>query len=393
MSAEPFAFLGRAFRPFFLAASVHAAAMIPWWVLTWLGVTSTPSWVDPMAWHAHEMLFGFVAAAIAGFLLTAAPVWSGGPALVGAPLLALFALWLAGRIAFVFAGWLPLGLVAALDVAFLPAVALAAFRTLRGSGQWRNHALVGIVLALAFANAATHAEALGLASGAATRALRSSVDVVVVLILVIGGRLTPAFTRNTFRSAGIERTIRSRPALEAIAIGTTAALAVTRLTIGHGVPSGVLATIAGCATLGRLLGWQSWQTRSDPLLWSLHAGAAWIAVGLLLVGASDLGGPVPPGAGLHSLTIGSIAGTILAVMTRVGLGHTGRALELPRGVVWCFVLLHGAAIARVSAFFAPSALYPALLWTSGLAWSGAFLLFAIAYRSILIRPRPDGKPG
>jgi uncharacterized protein involved in response to NO len=133
--------------------------------------------------------------------------------------------------------------------------------------------------------------------------------------------------------------------------------------------------------------------RSDPLLWSLHAGSAWVAAGLLLVGASDLGAAVPATAGLHALTAGAMGSTILAVVTRVGLGHTGRPLELPRGVVWSYVLVHAAAVARVAVPFAPGGAARALLVASGLAWAAAFAIFAIRYAPILTRPRPDGRPG
>ena len=157
--------------------------------------------------------------------------------------------------------------------------------------------------------------------------------------------------------------------------------------------TGVLGVVAGLLAATRLLGWQSWQTRFDPLLWSLHAATAWVAVGLLLVGVGDLGDPIPATAGLHALTTGAIGGAIVAVATRVGLGHTGRPLELPTGVVWCYVLVHGAAVARVATPFAPGEGQRVLLVASALAWAAAFALFAVRYWPILTSPRPDGKPG
>jgi uncharacterized protein involved in response to NO len=383
----------RAFRPFFLAAAVHATFVVPWWVFVWLGVLPAPGWLLPGWWHGHEMMFGFVAAAIAGFLLTASPVWSGGPALRGRPLVALVALWIAGRAAFHTAGLLPLGWVAAVDIAFLPAVAAVVVRTLRGSGQHRNYAVVGIVVVLALANAAMHAEALGFATGIASHGLRFAIDAVVVLILVIGGRITPAFTRNALRLRGIERPVRSRPWVDGLAIASAGALAVASATSGRSVATGLLAAIAGLATAARLAGWQSWHTRSDPLLWSLHAASAWLVVGLLLVAAADLGTVVPGAAGLHALTAGGMAAAILAVMTRVGLGHTGRALVLPSGVVWCHALVYFAALARIAATFVATERQLVLLVVSALAWAAAFGWFAVRYAPILTRPRPDGRPG
>jgi uncharacterized protein involved in response to NO len=344
-----------------------------------------------MWWHGHEMVFGLVAAAIAGFLLTASPVWTGGPALTGKPLAALVALWATGRIALAAASILPRALVAGLDVAFLPAVSLAVLRTLRGSRQYRNYGIAALLLVLALANAAMHAEALGLLSDLAGRALRFAVDVVVVLLLVIGGRITPAFTQNALRRRGSDAVVRSSPWLNAAAVGAAGALALASLLFGRGAETGVLAAIAGLAAAARLAAWQSWETRSDPLLWSLHAGAAWAAAGLLLVAASDLGAPIPPSAGLHALTAGAIATTILAVMTRVGLGHTGRPLVPRKGTVGCYALAHAAAGLRVAAAFAGD--HPALLVASSLAWSAAFGIFAICYWPILTTPRPDGRPG
>jgi uncharacterized protein involved in response to NO len=392
-AAEPSGLWGRAFRPFFLAAGIHAALVVPWWALVWIGALPMPGWLIPMWWHGHEMMFGFVAAAIAGFLLTASPVWTGGPALTGAPLFALFALWVGGRVALASAGALPAWLVAGVDLAFLPAVALAMGRTLWGSGQRRNYAVLGIVALLALANAAMHAEALGLVAGVAGRALRFAVDAVVVLILVIGGRITPAFTRNAFARRGLEHEVRSWPVLSAGVIAAAGALAVATLATGRTPVTGALAAVAGLAAAARLAGWQGWHTRSEPLLWSLHLGSAWVVVGLLLVAASDLGAPVPAAAGLHALTAGAMGSSILAVMTRVGLGHTGRALLLPDHVVWGHALVHAGALARVAAPFLPGEVQPGLLLLSALTWAAAFGLFAVCYAPILTRPRVDGRPG
>lgn len=390
---EPRGLWGRAFRPFFLGLSLFGALAVPLWVAIWLGAVAAPGWLPMTWWHGHEMMFGLVAAAIAGFLLTASPVWSGGPALVGAPLAALVALWVAGRIALVAAGVLPAWLVAAIDLAFLPAVALAVVRTLWGSGQHRNYAIVGIVAVLAVANAVMHAEALQLVAGVAGKALRFAVDAVVMLILVIGGRITPSFTSNAFRRDGIDRSVRSVPWLNALTIGSAGALAVASLAWARTPATGVLAATAGLAAAIRLGGWQPWATRTDPLLWSLHSGSAWVAIGLLLVGASDLGAPIPATTGLHALTAGAMGATILAVMTRVGLGHTGRALVLPAYVVWCYALVHVGALIRVAAPLFAGEGQRALLLVGGVVWAAAFGLFAVRYGALLVSPRPDGRPG
>ncbi|MCR9093066.1 MAG: NnrS family protein [bacterium] len=392
-SSEPFGLWGRAFRPFFLVLGLHASIAILWWVVAWTGGAPTPAWLAPMWWHGHEMVFGLAAAAIAGFLLTASPVWTGGPALTGRPLAALLALWVAGRVVFAVATVLPAWLVALVDFAFLPAVAVAALRTIWGSGQVRNYGVVGIVVVLAGANGAVHADALGVAPGLARTALRFAVDLLVILILEIGGRITPAFTQNALRQRGRTVVVRSWLWLNRLAIASAVATAVSASILGRSSPTGILGVIAGLSALARMAGWQSWQTRSDPLLWSLHAGSLWVVVGLLLAGASDLGVSIPSTVGLHALTVGAIGGTIIAVMTRVGIGHTGRPLVLPEGVVWCYVLVHLAALTRVAAPFVSGVEHRAVLLASALAWTCAFGLFTVRYWSILTMPRPDGRPG
>jgi len=276
VSQRSFALFGRAFRPFFLAAALYAALSVPAWTLVWLGALPAPSWLMPAWWHGHEMIFGFVAAAIAGFLLTAAPVWTGRPALAGRPLAALVALWVAGRIALFSAGALPLWLVAPSRERFLPAVAAALARTLYGTGQYRNYGILVVVSVLALANAVMHAAAMGLVSPlAAARALRLGVDGVVVLIVVVGGRITPAFTANALRRLGSTVQVRSIPWLDRATVAAAALFAFAELVARGTAWSGAAALAAGVAAAWRLLGWRGWALRRDPLVWSLHAGSAW----------------------------------------------------------------------------------------------------------------------
>ena len=392
-SRSPGALWGRGFRPFFLGAGVYGALFVVAWTAIWRGAFPAPAWLTPLPWHGHEMVFGLAAAAIAGFTTTAVPVWTGRAALAGRPLQALFALWAAGRLAMLAAGMLPAGLVAAVDVAFLPALAAVLARHLAGTGQRRNYGVVAVVGVLALANAAVHAEALGWASASASRALRFAVDLVVVLVVVIGGRITPAFTANALRLRGESAELRSWPALDRLAVASVVAVAAADLFAPRSAASGLLAGAAGLAVAARLAGWQSAKAWRDPLLASLHAGMAWVALGLLLVGAGDLGAPVPATAGLHALTAGALGSMILAVMTRVGLGHTGRPLVLPKGAVGCYLLVHAGAALRVATPLAPGALQPALLLAAGLLWAAAFGLFAALYWPILTRPRVDGKEG
>jgi uncharacterized protein involved in response to NO len=388
------ALFGRGFRPFFLAAALQAMFGVLVWTAIWLGALPAPLWLTPAWWHGHEMVFGFVAAAIAGFLLTATPVWTGRAALCGAPLAALVALWAAGRVAMLGAGVLPPWGVGAVDAAFLPALALVLARTLWRSGQVRNYGIVLLVAVLALANAAMHAAAIGLLpASAAARALRLGVDGVVVLLLVVGGRITPAFTANALRRLGDASLPRSFPWLDRATIGAAALFALADLVARGTAWCGAAALVAGVAAACRLLGWRGWAARSDALVWSLHAGMAWAAAGLIGIGAADLGAPIPEVAGLHALTAGAMGLMILAVMTRVGLGHTGRPLTLPKWAVASYVLVQVGALLRVAAPFFAGEDQRLLLLCAGLAWAAAFGWFAALYAPILTRPRIDGKPG
>ncbi len=384
----------RGFRPFFLAAGVYACLLIAAWTAIWSGALPSPQWLVPIWWHGHEMIFGFASAAIAGFLLTATPVWASRPALCGRPLIALAGLWALGRLAMLAAGALPTALVAASDLAFLPAVALALTRTLWRTGQRRNYGVVAVVAVLALANAGVHAQALGFTTVSAPRALRFAVELVVLLIVVIGGRITPAFTTNALLGRGIAARATSPPWLDRLAITSTALVAAVGLLAPRSAASGIVAAVAGCAVAARMTGWQTLRTWHDPLLWSLHAGMAWVAIGFLLVAASEVGAPIPATAGLHALTAGAMGAMILAVMTRVSLGHTGRPLVLPSGASGCYALVHAGAAARVCAALVPdAAVQVPLLVTSGLLWAAAFGLFSVVYAPILTRARPDGKDG
>jgi uncharacterized protein involved in response to NO len=384
---------GRGFRPFFLGTSVYGVIVVVVWMAMWRGWLPPPAWLAPQWWHGHEMLFGVVVAAIAGFLLTAAPVWTGRPALSGRPLAALAALWVLGRLAMIGAGLFPVALVAAIDCAFLPVVAIILARTVWGTGQHRNYGVVGLVGILALANAAVHAQALGLAAASAPMALRFTVDVVVVLVVVIGGRITPAFTANALLRSGVKAPVRSWLWLDRLAITTSALVALADLVAPRSLASGILATTAGLAVAARLAGWQTVRIWRDPLVWSLHAGMAWTAIGFLLVAAGDLGGSIPPTAGLHALTAGAMGAMIIAVVTRVSLGHTGRLLVLPKGAVGSYALVHAGALLRVGATLTSGPAAVLLLVLGAGLWAAAFVLFGVIYAPILVGPRADGKPG
>jgi uncharacterized protein involved in response to NO len=385
--------LGRGFRPFFLLAGLHGALLVPAWLGILAGRLPAPDWPGLTRWHAHEMLFGFVAAAVAGFLLTSVPVWTGRAPVVGARLAALAALWLAGRIAMLLAGWLPGLLVSALDLAFLPALAAALAPALVGT-KWKHGVFLLVLAGLAAANLAVHLDARGVAPGLAPAGLRVAVDLTALLVAILGGRITPAFTANALRRAGIAARVVVRPWLDRLAVGAVLAYAGADLLAPRSAATGALALAASVALAGRLVGWQGLRSAHDPLVGSLHAGYAWLALGFAGVGLGDLGGGFPWTTGVHALTAGAFGAMILAVMTRVGLGHTGRPLVAPRGAVLAYGLVSAGALLRTFGplLAPPSFAFPVLV-VSGLLWSAAFASFLAAYAPILLRPRVDGQPG
>lgn len=392
-SATTHPFWGRAFRPFFMLGCAYVAVLVLVWTAMWRGALAAPVWLTPPWWHAHEMLFGFVAAAIAGFLLTASPVWTGRPALTGRPLAALVVLWLAGRVVMLAAGMVPAALVALVDGAFLPAVGLVAARTVWRTGQVRNYGVVALVAALAGTNLAVHAQALDLSDVSAARGLRCAIDLVAALVVVIGGRITPAFTANAFVRAGIEAEVRGRRWVDRLAVASAGLVVFADLVAPRTAASGIVAAGAALAVAARLAGWRTRHTWRDPLVWSLHAGMAWVVIGYALVAAGDLGAGIAPSAGLHALTAGAMGAMIMAVVTRVSLGHTGRPLVLPAGAATAYGLVQVGAVLRVGASLVTGGAAGPLLVVAGLAWAGAFAVFVVLYAPILVSARADGKPG
>jgi len=387
--AEPGGFFARpalalGFRPFFLLAGAFAALWLPLWLLLWFGGLTLPHAGHGMGWHGHEMIFGFAVAVIAGFLLTAVRTWTRQPTPSGGSLAALAALWLLGRLAMLFGGALPSALVVAVDVAFLPAVAVAVAIPIVRARNRRNYAIPLLLLLFTSLNVAFH-----LGDAAVSRAASfAAVDLLVVFLVFIGGRVIPFFTRNALPDAGVV----SRRWLDWTALVTVLALIPLRFFPTLHTVTAVVALVAGAANLARLAGWGGWATRGRPILWVLHLGYLWVAVGLLFSGA----GPWIPALGdvaLHALTVGALGTLIIGMISRVSLGHTGRPLLVGRATVAAYVLVLVAALARVALPLVSLELYAASLIISGSAWSLAFALFTVSYWSILTTPRPDGAPG
>jgi uncharacterized protein involved in response to NO len=378
------------FRPFFLLAALFAAFTVPIWVLILVGRVRPTAYLDAANWHAHEMLFGFVVAVVAGFLLTAVRNWTQRETLTGAPLLALAALWVAGRVAMLCVDGMPRGLPALIDLSFLPLLSLALARPLFLAKSYRNFVMLGIVTLWLLANAGMHLDALGvLPRGSARRAGLVSVDLAILMISVMAGRVFPMFTRNATGVASI----RSVSTLDRCALGALTLLVAADLFVPDSNVAALVAGLAGLLAVLRAVHWGTRHTLGNPLLWILHAGYAWLPVGLLLRAASGLGAAIAPSLSTHALTVGAVGSLTLGMMARVSLGHTGRPLAAPRGMASAFAAVSAAAFVRaIVPLFAPDWYLPTLVTASAL-WSFAFLTFVVVYTPILLRPRSDGQVG
>jgi len=382
------ALLAKGFRPFFLLAALAAAVLLPLWLLVLAGVVHPATHFDPVSWHAHEMVFGFTTAVIAGFLLTAVGNWTRRETATGGSLGLLCALWLAGRVVMSSSVLRP-GAVAVVDLAFLPALMIVLARPLLASNNRRNFVMLGVLAALFATNVMTHLDALGGAPGWQRRGVMVAIDVVVVLMLLITGRVVPMFTRNATKRDDI----RSLPKLDALAVGMMAVLtAIDAFMTPAPLVLAIIAAVAAVLATARAARWGSLHTLSQPLLWILHAGYFWIPIGLALRAAGAIDGGVHGLMATHALTAGAIGSLTLGMMARVSLGHTGRPLVASRPVAAAFVMITiGAALRVVAPLFSEH--YLRTLAVGGGLWATAFVVYAIAYAKILVTPRADGRAG
>lgn len=385
-------------RPFFLMAGFYGAvSMLAW--LGWLGSDIAgfraylgASQVSVAAWHGHEMLFGFAAAVIAGFMLTAVPNWTGSAPLAGAPLALLAALWLAGRVAMWLPGTLPPAAAAVLDLAFLPALGLFVAGPLIRARAWRNMVFLVLLAVLVAANVLFHIEAAGYGPGSADLAGMGNLlalDLVLVLITIVGGRIIPAFTGNWLKAQGIDAPLRTSAPLDGLTIAATAAVLIADVAAPGGFAAGTIALIACLLHFARLTGWRSRLVLGSPIMWILHLGYCWLVAGFAVKAVALLTGTLPHTAALHALTAGAVGSMTLGVMSRAALGHTGRELRVAPAITLAYVMVSLAALIRVAG---PSLLpdtESALMLVSGSLWALAFAVFTLVYFPILARPPRD----
>lgn len=381
------------FRPFFLSGALFSVIAILLWVMIFHGALNFMPLGGGYWWHIHEMIFGFSSAIIAGFLLTAVQNWTGIRGVQGKLLAALFALWLLGRIGLLFPTLFGESLTTLIDLTFLPCVAFVLAKPIIAIKQYRNLFFVPLLTVFTVANALMHASIYFGDTISPQLSGYAGVMLVTLLISVMVGRVVPMFTANGTQTPKAT----PNPLLDKLANGSIALIALLLLlhpVVGfHNIYLGILFIIAGVFQTVRWIRWKPWITLGVPLLWSLHFSIKALAFGLVLLGISYIIPEIPSNHIWHMLTIGGIGGVILAMISRVSLGHTGRTLQPPKLMSLAFALMVLASLLRS---FGPWGLPEKTLIfidASGLLWVISFLLFVIFYGPMLMKGRVDGRPG
>lgn len=391
MNGKPPTILAFGFRPFFLLAGLWACVALALWLTAFAGGFQIPTRMALVHWHSHEMLFGFGGAAVAGFCLTAVASWTGRPPLQGRGLLIMVALWAAARLFIAISAITGTAVAAMFDLAFFAALLGFLIRELFNAGNWRNLPIAGALLVFLLGCAASHAEAYGLSLPQGL-GWRTGVAVLILLIVLIGGRIVPAFTRNWLAARGVQTLPAPSDRLDMLTMAATLVALAIWVISPDDVASPMMA-VAAVLNIARLARWQGHLTLREPLLAVLHLGYAWVPIGFALLSfALVVPGVLPPSAAVHGLTTGAMGTMILAVMTRATRGHTGRPLQAGWATATLYVLVTISAIARVDASLWPD-MHMALLHLAGTAWVAAYGGFLGLYGPMLLRPRVDGQPG
>ncbi len=374
------------FRPFFILAAVGSVLLMLVWLLVWHQNFPAADYYGRIGWHNHEMLFGYGVAVVAGFLLTAVRNWTGLDTPVGTPLALLAGVWLLGRVL----PWLPVPplLVFLVDVALLPLVAIALFTPLWKGQNKVNRVFIPLLLAMAIANLLVHVEAMGWADQLASKGVSMMILMIVLLIMLVGGRVLPFFSRNVI--PGYQ--IRQFALLERTGFAAVCLLILAELFASGTVFTAVLYIVVGISQALRIGLWYHHNIWKMPVLWVLHTGYYWMVLGLVLMGVADLG-LFMKSAATHALTAGAIGVFTLGMMARVALGHSGRSIDVTRAMLWAFVFGHMAAVIRVFGVAWLPEHYLIWIMLSGTLWLLAFGVFSVIYLPILLRPRLDGRPG
>ncbi len=380
------AVLSFGFRPLFFLAGLWACLAMVLWIAMLGGQISLPTTFDPISWHAHEFLWGYLGAVMGGFLLTAVPNWTGRLPIVGWPLGGLVALWLVGRVAVACSAGLPPLAVALCDLSFQSVLALALLREIVEGKNWRNLQVVGLLVLFIAMNAVFHWQAAHGENPADGIAARGGVAVAVMLIALIGGRVVPSFTRNWLAKRPPGRLPAPLGRGDFICLALTGVALAAWVARPAAEATGAACLLAGLANLWRVSRWSWLRTLREPLLWVLHLGFLFVPIGFLLVGGAALWPwGIPPTAAMHAWLAGAIGTMTLAMMTRATLGHSGKALRANWGTTTIYLLILTAAVARIAAGFLPGQMAP--LDLAGVAWVLAFGGFVALYTPMFLLPR------
>jgi uncharacterized protein involved in response to NO len=377
------ALLSYGFRPFFFLGACYAAVAILIWLPMLEGEFGLPTLFAPRDWHVHEMLYGYVPAVVTGFLLTAIPNWTGRLPLQGGPLLVLVLVWAAGRLAVTFSSWIGWVVAAAVDVSFLALVVAAAGREIVAGRNWRNLKVLLPTAILLTGNALFHAEAH--VAGQADIGIRCGIAAIVIMIMLIGGRVIPSFTRNWLVRENPGRLPGPFGTFDAAALAVSVGALATWIAAPAATVTGIALIVGGTAQTVRLARWSGERTARERLVLILHVAYLFVPLGFLLLGMSAFGF-IGPSAGLHAWMAGAVGTMTLAIMTRASLAHTGHTLSAGVGTHMVYAAVVFGACLRIAASLLPAAAAP-MLHAAGLAWSAAFIGFALFYGPLLFRSR------
>jgi uncharacterized protein involved in response to NO len=375
------------FRPFFSVAGISAVLLLATWLGVWFGAFRVSSYYGLIPWHSHEMLFGFTVAVIAGFLLTAVRNWTGVNTPNGKPLLLLTLLWLAARILPAMGEMIPGIVIAMVDLAFLPALALAIKPALWQGKMKLNRIFVPLLLIMAIANLLMHLQFMGI-SNTYIRGADSMMYMIILIIVFISGRVMPFFAETALPDAEIKR----NQMVETTSVMALGALILAQIIYPKPWLIALLATSVAITQIVRLIGWHDRRIWGIPILWVLYTGMFWITIGFILK-AMAAAGMVNTNLATHALTVGGIGVLTLGMMSRVTLGHTGRPMQPPTSNVISYILLNIGAVLRVLAPILMPERYQLWIHLSGGIWILCFLLFSLTFVPMLVTPRVDGKEG
>lgn len=378
------------FRPFFILAGGWGAVAMGLWLMILYGPLDGVASLPSSWWHGHEMLFGFVAAAAGGFLLTAVTNWTQTKPLKGIPLMALAGVWLMGRVLMWFAPESALWVVACVDLTFLPGLAIAILIPIIRTKKYDQVIFPTLIGLLWIANLLFHLEWLGITQETSVIGLRLGVNTIVWFIVVFGGRMLPAFTQNAFSSMGNHIRIKTWPWVEQTAFWSIGVVCVVDVLFEDHWATGIVFILAAIIHTIRLAGWMPHKTSRQPIVWVLHLGYAWIAVGFIFRALGVMTDWMMPSTALHAITVGGFGITILGIMTRVSLAHTGRILDPGKEMVFVFGSMVITTLLRLD--LVPMD-YGWAVSLSGVTWTLAFLIFILTFFPALTQPRVDGKPG